>query len=177
MNFNFLIQLKLHYNVIIHVSISYRNELVFLPSKTIFFISFLYLGMHFFFPLHYGLHWFKVLHKWCSPHYLCIIWKETIERINAPKKGRFIIVFKMFFLSILFLLKNYFDMHFDNLIKFYASHHYYIAQAIWYQPIYTFASILKMKWVFIFQKKGKKPKHLTHTYLWNYLNKMNQITR
>jgi len=65
-------------------------------------------------------------------------------------------------------------MRFDNLIKFYVSHHYYIAHAIWYQPIYTFASILKMKWVFIFQKKGKNPKHLTPTYLSNYLNKMNK---
>jgi hypothetical protein len=49
-------------------------------------------------------------------------------------------------------------------------HHYYIAQAIWYQPIYTLTiNVFQMAWLFIFQKK-KKIKHLEPTYLSNYLN-------
>jgi hypothetical protein len=65
-------------------------------------------------------------------------------------------------------------MCFDHLIKFGTSHHYYIAQAIWYQPIYAFTNIFKMTWLFIFQKRRNKPKHLKLTYLSNYLNKMKQ---
>jgi len=51
-----------------------------------------------------------------------------IELINKPKKKDVLFFFNIF--PIYIWLKQYFDMSFDNLIKFYVSHHYYIAQAI-----------------------------------------------
>ncbi len=65
------------------------------------------------------------------------MWKDTILKNSRPKKERWTIFFIV--LSIFsFWFKNYFDMCFHNLIKFYASHLYYIIKAIWYQSIYTF---------------------------------------
>jgi hypothetical protein len=76
-------------------------------DKTFFVRNFLYVAMHNLFVLCHDLHSLKVLHtKWCSPHYVCIMSKEMIERINAPKKERNIIffnVFPMFFLFWLFI--------------------------------------------------------------------------
>jgi hypothetical protein len=67
--------------------------------------------------------------KWCSPYYVCIMWKEMMKKIVNQY-----IYTSMFFLCIFsFWLKNSFDMCFDNLIMFYASNHYYITQDIWYQ--------------------------------------------
>jgi len=122
----------------------------------------------------HDLHSFKVLHtKWCSPHYECVMWKEIIERITAPKNEWSIIflnVLPMFF----FILTNSFV--FDHLINFYASHHYYTTHVLWCQPIYTFTNMLMTR-VFIFQKKGKRFKHSNLVYLLSYLTKMKQKTK
>ncbi len=57
--------------------------------------------------------------------------KKMIKKINGPKKG------KMYYFSqcsyyVLrkHLVKNYPDMCFNNLIKFNASHHYYITHVL-----------------------------------------------
>jgi hypothetical protein len=75
-------------------------------DKTFFVRSFLHVDMHIFFLLCHNLHSFKVLHtKWCSPHYVCIMWIEMIEKFNAPKNEQSIIflnVLPMFFLFWLF---------------------------------------------------------------------------
>jgi hypothetical protein len=69
------------------------------------------------FLLHCSLHSFKVLHnKWCPSHYVCIMWKQMNEIISELKK------LKMHYFLCIFYLKTYFDMCFDNLIKFYVSH-------------------------------------------------------
>jgi hypothetical protein len=52
------------------------------------------------------------------------------------------------FLTHFFLVKKNYDMCFDNLIKFYASNYYYIAQTIWYQPTYTSIWALKDRFFF-----------------------------
>jgi len=61
-----------------------------------------------FFFLHYGLHSLQVLHnKWCSPYYMCIMWKETIERTNQPIEERWTILLNVivyFYWIKLFLL-------------------------------------------------------------------------
>jgi hypothetical protein len=70
---------------------------------------------------HCCLHSFRVLHnKSCSSHYMCIIWKELIERICEPKKEKCTILLNilLMFFYFFFLVKFYFDMCFDNLIKF-----------------------------------------------------------
>jgi hypothetical protein len=52
----------------------------------------------YFFMFHCGLHSFRVLHnKWCSSHYMCIIWKEIIKKICEPKKEKCTIVLNVFF--------------------------------------------------------------------------------
>ncbi len=69
------------------MSLTYEHEM-----------SFLCLGMSFLFFLHYDLHLLKVLNtKWCSPHYICIMWNETTEQLNGPKRK------DILFLSMLFL--------------------------------------------------------------------------
>jgi hypothetical protein len=90
-------------------------------DKTFFVRSFLHVDMHIFFLLCHDLHSFKVFHtKWCSPHYVCIMWKEIIERINAPKKEWSIIFLNVLPMFSLFCLIFFFHLCFDNLIKFYA---------------------------------------------------------
>jgi len=92
-----------------------------------FVMNFLCLSMHMFSFLHYGLHSrTKVLHnKWCLVHYVCIMWKETIEIFSEPKNEECNILFNVFPMFF-FWLKTCLDMCFDNLIKIYVSHHYYI---------------------------------------------------
>jgi hypothetical protein len=46
-------------------------------------------------------------------------------------------------------------MCFDNLIKFFASHYYYIEKTIWYQPIYTLQPCFQWHG-YLFQKKKEK---------------------
>ncbi len=93
------------------MSLTYKHEM-----------NFLFLGMNIFFLLHYDLHLFELLNtKWCSFHYVCIVWKKTIERINGPKKERCIIFLNVFVMFLNFWSQNYFDMCFDNLIKCIAS--------------------------------------------------------
>jgi hypothetical protein len=76
--------------------------------------------------------------------------KKWLKELRDQKKIHLLNVFPMFF----FLwLKRYFDMCFDNLINFYGSHHYCIAQALWYQPIYISTSMFWLTWVLIFQEK------------------------
>jgi hypothetical protein len=56
---------------------------------------------HIFFLFHCDLHLLKMLNiKLCSPHYMCIMWKETIERINGPKKK-----IVLFFLCLPYVFK------------------------------------------------------------------------
>jgi hypothetical protein len=89
------------------MSLTYEHEM-----------SFLCLGMNIFFLLHCDLYLLKVLNtKWCSLHYVCIMWKETIEIINGPKNERCIIFLNIFLMFLKFWLQNCFDMCFDNLIK------------------------------------------------------------
>jgi hypothetical protein len=72
-------------------------------------------GHALFFLFHYDLQSFKVLHtKQCSPHYVCIMWKKTIETINEPKKR--VLFSKCFPHVFIILVKILFDMCFDNLI-------------------------------------------------------------
>ncbi len=52
-----------------------------------------------------------------------------IKRFSAPKNEG-CNIFSMFSYVFSFLTKKLFDMCFDNLIKIYVSHHYYITQAI-----------------------------------------------
>jgi len=65
---------------------------------------------HIFLIFYYYLNSLKVLHnKWCSPHYVYIMWTEMIKLIKVPKKERFIIlnVFPVYF----FGLKNLLGLH------------------------------------------------------------------
>ncbi len=49
--------------------------------QNIFRNKFLICGHAHFIFLYRDLHSFKVLHtKWCSPHYVCVMWKEMIEK-------------------------------------------------------------------------------------------------
>ncbi len=93
-----------------------------------FVMNFLCLGMHIFFLFQFDLHSFKLLHKWCSPHYVWITWKELIERISGLQKEIHIILFNVLYIYtiLIFFLK----MCFDHLLKFCVSYCYYITQAI-----------------------------------------------
>jgi hypothetical protein len=72
------------------IKVVYKCVLSSKLSQNIFCHEFfLCLCMHIIFLLHWGLHSFKVLYNnWCSFHDVCITWKETIERINGPKKEK-----------------------------------------------------------------------------------------
>jgi hypothetical protein len=61
---------------------------------------------------------------------MCAICEKKKMKNLVNRKKRDVIFPSMFFHPFFFLVEKYFDMCFDNLIKFYASHHYYIAQAI-----------------------------------------------
>ncbi len=69
-----------------------------------------------------------------------IMWKETVERIMWTK------IRKMYYFSqcsyAFFWMKKTILIFFYNLVKLYVLNHCYTAQAIWYQPIYTFTSML-----------------------------------
>jgi glycosyltransferase involved in cell wall biosynthesis len=94
----------------------------------------------YFFLLHCGLHLVKLLHNnWYSPYF--IMWNEIIERINGPIKKRWIL-FPQCCSYVFFILAFSFERCFDNFIKIYTLYHYYIAQTIWYQPIYISTSML-----------------------------------
>jgi len=83
--------------------------------EAIFVMSFLSLGMHIYFFLHWGLHLLNVLYnKLCSLHYVCFMWKETIEKISGPKEKRCIIFF-----NVLPLYTYYYKISFicDLIIK------------------------------------------------------------
>ncbi len=95
------------------MSLTYEHEM-----------SFLCLGMNIFFLLRCdNTH----LHtKWCSPHHVCIMWKETIERINGPKRKDvlFSYVFKnpgykIILICVLIIWLN-------------TSHHNNIVHVLWY---------------------------------------------
>jgi hypothetical protein len=60
---------------------------------------------------------------------LCMYYvKKKFEKINESNKKKCNIL--SMFLTHFFLVKKNYDMCFDNLIKFYASNHYYITQTI-----------------------------------------------
>jgi hypothetical protein len=59
--------------------------------------------------------------------------KKWFEKISEAKKDA--LFSSIFFQLYLFLAKFYFDMCFDNLIKFCGLHYYYKTQSIWNQPI------------------------------------------
>jgi hypothetical protein len=148
------------------MSLTYEHEM-----------NFLCLGMNIFFLLHYDLHLLKVLNtKWCSPHYACIMWKETIERINGPKKWRCIIFLDVFPMFFKFWLQNYFDMWFDNLIKYITSLLYSVCSMI-LTHLYLYKNVFNDMNIHLSKERKKKPKHLKPTYLWNYLTKMKQTIK
>jgi hypothetical protein len=133
-------------------------------------LVFLCFSMHIYIFFHCGLHSLEVLHnKWCPPHYVCIMWKETIERINEPKRKKNVLFPSMFFLCFFLGPKKYFEICFDNLINFCASHHYYITL----EP-YDIDPFIHLHGYSYFKRERKKPKHLKLGYLSNYLSKMKQ---
>jgi hypothetical protein len=68
--------------------------------KTFFVMSFLSLAFTYFLLFHCVLHSLKVLHnKWCSDHYVCIMWKQTIEKFSGPER-KDVLFSSMFFLCI-----------------------------------------------------------------------------
>jgi len=67
----------------------------------------------------------------------------------------------MFFLCIFLFGQTNILICFDNLIKIYASHHYYTTQTIWYQPIY----ILFMNDIGIYLSIEKKQTETHKTYI------------
>jgi hypothetical protein len=71
---------------------------------------------------------------------ICALCEKEWLKTLMDQKRKDILFSSMFFLCI-FLVKIYFHMHFDHLIKFCESYHYYIAQVIWYQFIYTSISM------------------------------------
>ncbi len=98
--------------------------------------------------------------------------KEMIEKINGSKNEKCIIFLIFFLVFLRFWLQNYFDMYFGNLIICITSLLY--RHALLYQPIYTFTRLFSMTWIFIFQKREKKSKHLKPTYLRKYSTKIKQ---
>ncbi len=77
-----------------------------------------------------GLHSLKVLHK-SDVISLCIYYvKQSSKRINELIKDKCNIELNVLPNSITFEFKKYFEMYFDNLIKFYTPHQYYITKAI-----------------------------------------------
>jgi hypothetical protein len=78
----------------------FTNKFVIFYEAFLSWIFYVWASTHFLF-FHYGLHLLKMLHnKWCSPHYVCIMWKEKIERFNEPQKERcniLLIVLPMYF--------------------------------------------------------------------------------
>jgi hypothetical protein len=76
---------------------------------------------------------------------------------------------------IIIWLKIHFDMCFDNLINFYALHHYYIAHDIsWHiflQACYKWYGYL------FFKKKNKETKHLKSTFSLKKIAKWNKKKR
>lgn len=80
-------------------------------------------------------------------------WENIVLRIlwNEPKNERCIVLC----FSYVFFILVFFFFFLDHLIKFYASHHSYIGQAIWHQPIYTCTNmILNDKHIHL--SKGRK---------------------
>jgi hypothetical protein len=63
----------------------------FMPLTYEHEMSFLCLGLKLFFLFHCDLHLFKMLNiKQCSPHYVCIMWKEWLkELMNQKRKDAF----------------------------------------------------------------------------------------
>jgi hypothetical protein len=81
-----------------------------------------------------GLHSLKVLQKMMFTS-LCMYYvKQNSKKTNELIKEKCNIEFNVLPNSITFDLIFFFD----NLIKFYTPHQYYITKAIWHQPIYTF---------------------------------------
>jgi hypothetical protein len=115
------------------MSLTYEHEMCFLC-----------LGMNIFFLFHCDLHLLKMLNtKLCSPHYVCIMWKETIERINGPQKKTNVLFSFMFFPC--FLIFGYKILLICVLIIWFnASHYNYIIHVLWYQPTYTFTRMFLM---------------------------------
>jgi hypothetical protein len=85
-----------------------------------------------------------------------VLCETKCEIINEPIKDKCNIKLNVFFNSITFDLKKYFEMYFDNLIKFYTPHQYYITKAIWYKPIYTFIKYALDDMNIYFSKNEKK---------------------
>ncbi len=145
--------------------------MIFLSNIFLLWVFFVWTCTHFLL-YHYSLDSLKVLdNKWCWFHYVWIMWNFFFERFSKPKKegcNSPLDVLPMYFF---FWLKTYFDMCFDNLIKIYASHHYYIAQVIWQQTMHWTC----FKWHgYLFFEREKNPQQLKPTDLSNCLNKMEQ---
>jgi len=138
-------------------------------------MNFLCLGMYIFFLFQFDLHSFNLLHKWCSPHYVWIMWKELIERISGLQKEVCIILFNVLYIYIYRYNFDFFTkMYFDHLLKFCVSYCYYIAQAIHdSNPFIPLQTCFKLHGYSSFKKK-KKPKYLKCRYLANYFKKMKQ---
>jgi hypothetical protein len=122
LNLNPIIELELNLDSIIFNSNSHRKELVSFISTTLKICScstmFYVWAWTYIFLFHCDLHLLKVLNtKWCSPHYVCIMWKEKIEIINGPQREKCIIFLNIFLKFLKFWLQICFDMCFDNLIK------------------------------------------------------------
>jgi hypothetical protein len=121
----------------------------------------------------YKLNVLKALNiKWCSPHYVCIMWKEMIEIINEPKKERCITFLNVFPMFWNFWLQNYFDMCFDNLVTCITSLLYSACFMI-STHLYLYKNVFNDMSIHL-SKEKKITKHLQPTYLWNYLTKMKQ---
>jgi hypothetical protein len=127
------------------MSLTYEHEMIFLC-----------LGMKIFILLRCDLHLLKVLNtKWCSPHYVCIMWKELLKELMNQKRK------DVLFSSMLFLCFKNFGYKiimtcYDNWIKCIIS------------LLYNACSMISTH-LYLYKKT---PKHLKPTYLWNYLTKM-----
>jgi len=105
---------------------------------------------------------------------MCALCENTWLTKLLDLKKKDVLFSSMFF----FLwLKFYFDVCLDHLIKFYASHHYYILETIWYQLIYTCTHMFWVTYIFIFQKKGENLKRLKTYIFVKLLTKMKLKTK
>jgi len=135
------------------MSLTYEHEMCFL-----------YLGMNIFFLFHCDLHLLKMLNtKLCSPHYVCIMWKETIKRINGPKKKK-MYYFPLCFSYVFNFLVTKLFWYVFLIIWLNASHYNYIMHILWYQPIYTFTIMFLMAWFLLLHMCDDI---LWIMYLWN----------
>jgi hypothetical protein len=75
---NFVFQTQVDHKIKYTINVFLSRRLWFFMK--LFWSKVFYLWIYtFIFLFHCGLHSLKVLHKkWCSSHYVCIMWKDTI---------------------------------------------------------------------------------------------------